>query len=125
MTLKLVRTHDQAMVVSDGRIADTFLPRLVGLIGTKSFPAGKGVLFPRCNDIHMWMMSIPIDVVFLKSNASTQSAQSWEVLKVCENVKPWRPLPLICFKADDTLELPSGTISKWNLKAGEVLCIAS
>lgn len=78
------------------------------------------MLFPKCNDIHMWMMSIPIDVVFLKK----ENAESWSVLSLKPKLKPWKPLPVACFSADDTLELPEGTIARLNLKVGEVLCVA-
>ena len=120
MTLKLVRGNDHAVVTSNAIVADQFFTRLKGLIGKKSFQDGEGMLFPKCNDIHMWMMSIPIDVVFLKK----QSPESWLILSLKSSLKPWKPLPVACFKADDTLELPAGTIDRLNLKTGEVLCIA-
>lgn len=122
MILQLVRKQDQAKIVTQGKIANNFLTRLQGLIGKKIFQEGDALLFPHCNSVHMWMMSVPIDIVFLK--VASPKNQAWEVLKIVQNVKPWKLLPVNCFAANDTLELPSGTISKFNLKPGEVLCIA-
>ena len=121
MTLKLVRQNDQMTIASHAFVADQFFTRLKGLIGKKSFPEGEGMLFPKCNNVHMWMMSIPIDVVFLKK----QNSESWSVISLKPKLKSWKVLPVACFNADDTLELPAGTIDRLNLKTGEVLCIAS
>ena len=121
--IKLIRTSDQVCVSDCLKIADQFISRLRGLIGVKKFEFGEGLLFPRCNNIHMWMMSIPIDVVFLKAKPKG-STQEWLVMSVHSNVKPWKLLPVIDFMADDVLELPSGFAESISLKSGEVLCIA-
>ncbi len=120
MTLKLVRRIDQAVVASEAVVADQFMTRLKGLIGKKSMQDGEGMLFPECNNVHMWMMSIPLDLVFLKKVDS----RSWSVLALRSQVRPWSPMPFVCLNADDTLELPSGTIERVGLRTGEVLCIA-
>lgn len=120
MTLKLVRRNDQVIVAAEAHVADQYFTRLVGLIGKKSLGHGEGMLFPKCNSAHMWWMSMPIDVIFLKK----QNSESWMVLDVKANLKPWKPLPVSCFRADDMLEVASGTAERINLKVGEVLCIA-
>jgi len=120
MTLSLIRKHDQQSIASRAEVADRFLSRLKGLIGKSSFDPGEGLLFPRCNSIHMWMMRIPIDVVFLRKRAA-----EWVIVSVHSGLKPWRPLPVSDSRADDVLELPEGTVHRFGLKSGEVLCIAS
>jgi uncharacterized membrane protein (UPF0127 family) len=120
MALNLIRKHDRAEIASRLEVAEHFVPRLKGLIGRSRFDAGEGLLFPRCNSVHMWMMSIPIDLVFLKKQAS-----DWLVLSVHPGLKPWKVLPVGNFRADDALELPAGTIELKGIKSGEVLCIAS
>ncbi len=120
MEMKLVRKTDQAMIAANAVVADLFFDRLKGLIGKKEFQAGEGMLFPKCNSIHMWMMSIPIDVLFLKKRNT-----EWEILSAYKNLKPWKILPVGSFGADDTLELPVGTIERLDLKKGEVLCHVS
>lgn len=118
---RLVRTSDQACIVNQLKTADSFLTRLRGLIGVKKFEFGEGLIFPRCNNIHMWMMSIPIDVVFLKAN---RQKKEWTVLSVYPQLKPWKVFPVSDLKADDVLELPAGRAESISLKSGEVLCIA-
>ena len=120
MTVKMIRKSDRTSVASNLEVADRFFPRLKGLIGRGSFEAGEGLLFPRCNSIHMWMMRISIDVLFLKKRDS-----DWEILSLHPELRPWKVLPVGNFKADDVLELPVGSIAKMGLKPGEVLCIAS
>ena len=120
MTVQLIRRSDCASVASNLEVANRFFPRLKGLIGRGSFEFGEGLLFPRCNSIHMWMMRIPIDVVFLRKREN-----DWEVLSLHPGLRPWKLLPVGNFKADDVLELPLGTIGRVGLKSGEVLCIAS
>jgi hypothetical protein len=120
MTIQMIRKSDFAPVASKTEVANRFFSRLKGLIGRGSFEFGEGILFPKCNSIHMWMMRIPIDVVFLKKSHS-----EWEILSIHPGLRPWKVLPVGNFKADDVLELPSGTIERVGLKPGEVLCIAS
>jgi uncharacterized membrane protein (UPF0127 family) len=120
MTLNLIRKHDRVEIASRTEVADRFLPRLKGLIGRSRFDAGEGLLFPRCNSVHMWMMAIPVDLVFLRKQAS-----DWVVVSVHPGLKPWKVLPVGNFRADDALELPAGTIARTGIKSGEVLCIAS
>jgi len=122
MGFTLVRKTDGVSVLSEGVLAVRYWTRLRGLIGRKSLKAGEGMLFPKCNSVHMWMMSIPIDVVFLKTLVPSKE---WKVLEVRPNLKPWRLLPVGCFGADDTLEIPSGSAERLGLKIGEVLCTAS
>ena len=120
MAITLIRKIDQRVIASHAEVADRFISRLRGLIGKERFESGEALLFPRCNSIHMWMMSISIDAVFLKKRNA-----DWEVLSLHRNLKPWKILPVGDWKADDVLELPEGSIEKLNLKSGEVLCIAS
>ncbi len=122
MGLHLIRKHDQVQVLHHGVIADRYFTRLCGLIGKKEMNRGEGMLFPKCNSIHMWMMSIPLDVVFLKT---ITPQKEWSIVEMRSHLKPWKLLPVNCFKADDVLELPSGTIESIGLKNGEVLCIVS
>ena len=97
-------------------VAESFLTRARGLLGRKSFEPGFGMLFPNCNNIHMWFMSVPLDVVFLKKEKN-----AYRVSSVHENVQPWKLLPLADFRASETLEFPIGTIRANALREGDVL----
>ena len=105
-------------------MAKSFVARLRGLIGRKAFRPGEAMLFPACNDIHMWFMSIPIDVVFLREEKCAEGARSWKISSAHSDVRPWKPLPLRDGRAHSTLELPAGTIRKLGLAAGDAVCIA-
>lgn len=122
MGMSMLRKNDQAVVLQNGVVANTYATRLRGLMGKTSLEVGEGMFFPKCNSIHMWMMKMPIDVLFLKKQKN--EANEWTVMAIHSNLKPWKALPVGCMKADDTLELPAGTISRLNLKEGEVLCTA-
>ncbi len=124
MTTKLIRENDRICVVDRLETADTYWSRLKGLIGRSEFSRGEGLLFPRCNSVHMWMMSIPIDVVFLEAGRS-DGAKKWTVGKVFPHLKPWKLMPVSDFSSQDVLELPSGTVEALSLKKGDVLCIGS
>lgn len=118
--MRMVRKSDQFEIARMLGKAESFGTRLKGLIGVKSFAAGQGLLFPKCNSVHMWMMSVPIDVVFLKPMNS-----EWVVSSIFENLKPWKVFPVMDLRAQDALELPAGTVKKAQLKKGEVLCTVS
>ena len=117
--MTLLRKTDQSIVMKNGAVANRYWLRLRGLIGKKEFSEGDGMFFPKNNSIHMWMMSIPIDVLFLKVLVPNRE---WKVLRTHSRLRAWKVLPVTCLQADDTLELPAGTIERLNLKSGEVLC---
>lgn len=111
-------------VISDKcSVADRFFARLKGLIGKSHMEPGSGMLFPNCNNIHMWFMSIPIDVVFVKLEVDSSGKERRRVSSMHENVRPWRFLPLMDSRANETLELPVGTIRATELSVGDELCI--
>ena len=81
------------------RVARTFAERAKGLIGTKDLAADEGMLIEKCNAIHTFFMSFPIDAVFLDA--------SDRVVKVVRGIKPWRPLTWGGWRAKKVLELKS------------------
>lgn len=46
-------------------IADTFLKRMIGLLGKKSLPVGEAWLFYNCRAVHTLGMRFKIDIIFL------------------------------------------------------------
>lgn len=101
-------------------VADSFLSRLIGLIGTRSLEEGEGMLFPATNNVHLWWMSIPIDVVFLKE----QGEERFSVTSIRSDLKPWKLLPVWDRQATHTLELPAGCAEKAGLREGDGICIS-
>lgn len=78
------------------RVARTFAERARGLIGTKSLPPGEGMLILKCNAIHTFFMSFPIDATFLDKNDN--------IVKVVRNIRPWRLLVWGGWRAVKVLE---------------------
>lgn len=81
------------------KVARTFFQRARGLIGTRDLGAGNGMLIPRCNAIHTFFMSFPIDATFLDRNGN--------VVKVVRNIRPWRPFVWGGWRAVKVLETKS------------------
>ena len=79
------------------------------------------MLLNPCNDIHMWLMSIPIDVVFLSPIGATKTLR---VTSVYENLRPWKIIPVFDRAASQTLELPAGSVGLYNIKEADILCIS-
>lgn len=65
-------------------VAKTFGQRGIGLMGRKQVPKawGQGLLFPNCRSLHTCFMRFRLNIAFLDAEGV--------VLKVCEDVKPWR-----------------------------------
>lgn len=118
--MRVVRASDQSTLVAQCERAERFWPRLKGWIGKGAVDEDEGLWFPRCNSVHMWWMSVAIDVVFL-----TQISEGrYRVTSVHMKAQPWRALPLWDFKASDALELAIGSIQRMGIQAGEeILCI--
>ncbi|MCM2323545.1 MAG: DUF192 domain-containing protein [Oligoflexia bacterium] len=102
-------------------MAERYFDRLRGLIGRRTLQPGEAMLFPRCNDIHMWFMSVPLDVVFLREEKGG-GAPVYRVTSIREGIRPWRPLPVRDGRADVTLELPMGSVQRCGIEEGDRLC---
>lgn len=122
ITIQLLR--NQSLIADKCIVADRFFSRLRGLIGRRALADGEGMFFPRCNDIVMWFMSIPIDVIFIRSERDSQGKLVGRVTGMREGLRPWRLLPVHDWNATDTLELPVGTIKRLGVQAGDELCIS-
>ena len=81
------------------RVARTLFERIKGLIGAKAPPEGEGLLILRCNSIHTFFMSFPIDATFLDRED--------RVVKVVRNIRPWRFFVWGGFRAVKVLETAS------------------
>jgi uncharacterized membrane protein (UPF0127 family) len=81
------------------KVARTFAERARGLIGRVKPPPGEGLLILRCNAIHTFFMSYPIDAVFFDRHD--------RVVKEVRGIKPWRFLVWGGWKAVKVLETAS------------------
>jgi uncharacterized protein len=90
-------------------VAKKMLPRMRGLLGRRSLPAGEGLLIRPAPSVHTFFMRFPIDVVFL--------SRSGEVLKVSAEVGPWRARS--CRGAYAVLELAAGEAERRGVAVGD------
>jgi uncharacterized protein len=93
-------------------IADTFLTRLIGLMGRKRLDAGCGLLIKPSAGIHTVGMRFPIDVVALNKNMV--------VLRLWPHVPPFR-MTGINLRVHSMLELPPGQIEVCGIEIGDQL----
>ena len=95
-TGKTAATPERMICGVRARVAEGFFARARGLIGRPPPPPGEGLLIPKCNAIHTFFMSYPIDAVFLDGED--------RVVKTVRNVRPWRPFVWGGFRARQVLE---------------------
>ena len=80
-------------------VARSFAERARGLIGRKKPAPDEGMLILRCNAIHTFFMSYPIDAVFFDRHD--------RVVKEVRGIKPWRFLVWGGWRAVKVLETAS------------------
>ena len=104
----------EAFVGIDIEVADTYVRRLLGLLGkTRRWcRPGKGIWIVPSRGIHTIGMLFPIDIVFLSKEK--------RVLGIEEYVRPFR-ISKVYLHADSVLELPPYTIFQAGVKVGDLL----
>jgi uncharacterized membrane protein (UPF0127 family) len=110
--MKLIKTAVQIDIPILVIRADSFAARFFGLMLRKSLPNHEALLLVPCNSIHMFFMRFPIDVVFLDEHN--------QIKQLAENLRPWRIISPVR-SAHATLELPVGSIKRFNMAVGDKL----
>ena len=107
----------ETFVATEALLADSYLTRLVGLLGkTRRWAQlGRGLWIVPSRGVHTIGMLFPIDLIFL--------SKSKEVVHVEEYVRPFR-ISKVSLKAMSVLELPPHTIYRSGTKIGDQLEIA-
>jgi len=107
------RTSERFVAV-DVTVADTYLRRLIGLLGkTKSWArVGRAMWIVPSHGVHTLGMLFPIDLIFLDEDKS--------VVHVEEHVKPFR-VSKVSLRATSILELPPHTVFRTGTKIGDKL----
>ena len=71
----------EGIILADNvRRADSFMKRLIGLMGKKHLEDGEGLLL-NCSAVHCFFMKIPIDTVYISGDMTVLGA---------ETLRPWR-----------------------------------
>jgi uncharacterized protein len=108
----------EAFVATDASVADSYLRRLVGLLGkTKRWAKdGSGLWIVPSRGVHTIGMMFPIDLVFL--------SKDMDVVHTEEYVRPFR-ISKVSLKASSVLELPAHKIYRTGTKVGDRLEISA
>jgi uncharacterized protein len=107
----------ETFVATEALLADSYLRRLVGLLGkTKRWAQlGRGLWIVPSRGVHTIGMLFPIDIIFLSKDK--------EVVHVEEHLRPFR-ISAVSLKATSVLELPPHTIYRSGTQVGDRLEIA-
>jgi len=107
----------ETFVATEALLADSYLRRLVGLLGkTRRWATlGRGLWIVPSRGVHTIGMLFPIDLIFLGKDK--------QVVHVEEYVRPFR-ISKVSLKATSVLELPPHTIYRSGTKIGDQLEIA-
>src|SRR5215467_1778823 len=108
----------ETFVATEAKVADSYLPRLIGLLGkTRRWARlGKGLWIVPSRGVHTIGMLFPIDLIFLSKEK--------EVVHIEEHVRPFR-ISKVSLKATSVLELPPHTIYRSRTQVGDRFEISS
>ncbi len=110
----IVNQTRSTTVADTVEIASTFWARGKGLIGRRTLPPGFGLVIRPCGSIHMFFMSIPLDVLHLDRDG--------RVVKVLHGIKPWRPGPIVP-RGKWVVELPAGAAAASDTQVGDTIVL--
>ena len=96
------------------RVADSFLSRMIGLLGKRSLKPDGGVWIAPANSIHTVGMLFSFDLVMID--------RDFRVVNVKEMVRPFR-IVLPKLRAESVLELPAHTVFRSRTEIGDQLII--
>lgn len=107
----------ETFVATETMVADSYIRRLVGLLGkTKRWAqVGRGLWIIPSSGVHTIGMLFPIDLIFLSKEKY--------VVHVEEHVRPFR-ISKVSLKAESVLELPPHTIYRSGTQIGDHFEIA-
>jgi uncharacterized protein len=108
----------ETFVATEAIVADSYVRRLVGLLGKTERWAklGTGLWIVPSRGVHTIGMLFPIDLIFLNKDK--------EVVHLEEYVRPFR-ISRVSLKASSVLELPSHTIYRSGTQVGDRFEISS
>jgi uncharacterized protein len=96
------------------RVADSFLSRMIGLLGKRSLRPDGGAWIVPANSIHTVGMLFSFDLVMIDKD--------FRVVNVKEMVRPFR-IVLPKLRAESVLELPAHTVFRSRTEIGDQLLI--
>lgn len=103
------------MVCRRLELGESFLQRFLGLMGRPSLPEGEGLYLP-ASSIHMMFMRFPIDALFV-TGAGVDGVRG--VVGMRAHLPPWRGVVIPVRGAEGVIELPAGTLGRYDVKADD------
>jgi uncharacterized membrane protein (UPF0127 family) len=104
-------TRDQVLATRI-RVATHPWARGRGLIGMPPLQPGEALIIRPCKGIHTWLMSYPIDVIYVDREE--------RVLDLDEAIPPWR-FGRIRWQSAYVIELPAGVLRRTGTRPGDQL----
>ncbi|MFQ6015721.1 MAG: DUF192 domain-containing protein [Anaerolineae bacterium] len=112
--MKIRNLSRNCYIVEKGWEVKSWRGRLKGLIGHPPLQRGEGLIIRSCNWIHTFVMSFPIDVLYVDDQG--------QVVNLGQSMVPNR-FGSPVWKASFVIELPAGTITSTGTAIGDQLDI--
>jgi len=112
MDARRLETVEGTVLVPRVVLARSFGRRTLGLMFRRGLPEGEGLAIIPCNQIHMFFMRFPLDVLFVDREG--------KVLHLLHGIRPWRVSRLVR-GARYAIELPSGSLRRSGVAQGDLL----
>ena len=106
MKIRLISKSDPLYLCYSAQIPKTLIKKGFGLTFLNNFENFDGFLIKNCKIIHSFFMRFSFDVLFLNSD--------YQVIAMYSGFKPFR-ISKFHKKSKYVLELPKGTIKKYNI----------
>ena len=114
MKIFATRNNAKDLIISDCRIADNFVLRILGLLPLKTISNNEGLLLKPSNSIHTLFMKFPIDVIFVDKRN--------QIIEIYHEVKPFKILP-IHLNSRYVIETAGGVCKMKNLQKGDIISL--
>ncbi|MCK5534893.1 DUF192 domain-containing protein [bacterium] len=90
--------------------ANSFVSRLVGLMGRKRLKEKEGLIILKTSSIHTFFMRFSIDVIFFNKKG--------KIIKIISELKPYKISPWV-WGAYGVIELPAGKVFETKTQKGD------
>jgi len=113
LVVEVVNATRGTSVARQVRVARSFWARGRGLMFAHGMPDGSGLVIDPCSSIHMFFMRFPLDVIYLNKDD--------RVVRIQQNIRPWRIGPVHTSGARYVIELPIGSIERSRTAVGDIM----
>jgi uncharacterized protein len=110
--MRIINQTKNTLLAQEVFVAKSILARTKGLLGRKAFLPGEAIILDPCNSVHTFFMLFAIDILFV--------SKDYRVVKAIPNLRPNRATS-IYWHSKMVIELPVGSISLTNTRAGDQL----